>query len=458
MITRRNFIKASAASALAGVSALDISQNNAFAKINPNDFKTLVCIFLNGGNDSFNMLMPNTTAEYNAYAQSRQFLAHERSSLLPISPNGLGSNSFGLHPGMTELKNMFDDGDASLITNIGGLVQPTNKADIINGSAILPAGLGGHNSGQSYALGDHDNSIQNSTQDGIGGRLANEFENTSILPTNISIGTGYSLFSNHAEQRFYSIRARGLVRMHDYNLADGRFNNLDFTARREALSAINSIGSSDPNLLLRHSSDLITSGIDLSLTVQGFIEEIPPINTSFADNNTSQSLARAAELISIRETLGMHRQIIFIQVPQFDKHDFLRPGHDQAMESLSKSLSEFNDAMKEIDRHSSVLTYTASDFGRTLTSTGSGTDHAWGGNDILMSGAIKGGELFGTYPSMELDSDDDYRGDGRMIPTTSITQHGATIARWFGVPQNRLSAVFPNMSNFAGQTDLGYFA
>jgi len=125
---------------------------------------------------------------------------------------------------------------------------------------------------------------------------------------------------------------------------------------------------------------------------------------------------------------------------------------------LSNSLSEFNNAMKEIDKHSSVLTYTASDFGRTLTSTGSGTDHAWGGNDILMGGAIKGGELFGTYPSMELDSDDDYRGDGRMIPTTSITQHGATIARWFGVPQNRLSAVFPNMSNFAGQTDLGYFA
>ena len=458
MINRRNFLKASLASSFAGVGALDISQNSAFANVRPNDFKTLVCVFLNGGNDSFNMLMPNTLAEYNSYARSRQGLEHERSALLPISPRGLGSNSFGLHPGMSALQNMFADGDASLITNIGGLVQPTTKADINNGSAILPTGLGGHNSGQSYALGDHDNSIRNSTQDGIGGRLANEFENNSALPINISVGSGFTLFSSHNEERFYSIPRSGIIRMHDYNIDDGRFNRTAFTARRAALAELNSIGSSDQNLFLKHSSDLMTDGINLSFEVQRLISDIPPLNTQFSNNNTSRALSRAAELISIREELDMRRQIIFIEVPGFDTHDNLRAFHDPAMESLSNSLAEFNQAMKEIDMHSSVLSYTGSDFGRTLTSTGNGTDHAWGGNEILMGGAIKGGELFGTFPSLELDSDDDYRGDGRMIPTTSITQHTATIAKWFGVPESRLSEVLPNIRNFSGNEDLGYFA
>jgi len=254
MINRRNFLKASAAASFAGVGAVDLSKNSAFANIRPSDFKTLVCVFLNGGNDSFNMLMPNTTAEYNAYARSRRGLEHEQSTLLPISPRGLGNNSFGLHPEMSALQNMFSDGDASLIANIGGLIRPTSKADINNGSAILPSGLGGHNTGQSYALGDHDNSIENSTQDGIGGRLANEFQNDSALPINISAGSGFTLFSSHSEERFYGIPRNGIVRMHDYNMAEGRFNSAASTARREALAELNVLGLNDPNLFYITSS------------------------------------------------------------------------------------------------------------------------------------------------------------------------------------------------------------
>jgi len=373
MINRRNFLKASVATSFAGMGALDISQNAAHASVRPNDFKTLVCVFLNGGNDSFNMLMPNTNAEYNAYAQSRRGLEHERSALLPISPRGLGNNSFGLHPGMSALQNMFIDGDASLIANIGGLVQPTTKADINNGTAILPSGLGGHNTGQSYALGDHDNSVQNSTQDGIGGRLANEFQNDSALPINISVGTGFTLFSSHSEQRFYGVPRDGIARMHDYNIADGRFNSAASTARRAALSRLNSIGSADQNLLIQHSSDLLSNGIELSFEVQRLIANIPALNTEFSANNTSRAFARAAELISIREELDMRRQIIFIEVPGFDRHDRLRVWHDPAMESLSNSLAEFNQAIKELDMHSSVLTQPAP----AQTMHGEATKYSW---------------------------------------------------------------------------------
>ena len=462
MINRRNFLKASAASTFAGVGALNVSQRSASAAVTPgaNDFKTIVCVFLDGGNDSYNMLMPNTIAEYNAYAQSRQAIALERSLLQTISPKGLGANSFGLHPNMPELKNMFEDGDASLIANIGPLVEPTSKADITNGSAALPNGLGGHNTGSSYWMADHDNSV-NTSQDGIGGRLASEFVNLSDLPMSISAGAGYDLFLDHAVQRVYGVAPGGLVKMRDYDVSSGLFSRTAAATRRAALAQLNQLGIEDENVFAQHSGQLLSDGLELSITAQEFLNDVPPLDTEFPATpliNLSQNLERAAEMISIREQLDMRRQIIFVRASGFDRHDRLNIWHNPAMAELSAGLAAFNQAMKELDVHSSVLTYTASEFGRTLTNTGDGTDHAWGGNQILMGGGIKGGELFGSYPALELDGSEDYNGDGRMIPSTSVTQHAATIAKWFGVPQDRLSAVVPNISNFLTEPDLGFFA
>ena len=461
MINRRNFLKASAASSLAGTGALNLSLNSAHAAVAPNDFKTIVCVYLDGGNDSFNMLVPNTTAEYDAYARSRGALAHDRSALQSITPRGLGANSFGLHPNMPELKNMFDNGEASFIANVGPLIEPTSKADIVNGSASLPTGLGGHNTGSSYWKGDHDSTV-NASGDGIGGRLANEFVNNAELPMLISAGAGYDLFLNHAEQPVYGISPAGLVLMRDYNLAQAsRFASVPATARRAALEKLNMLGVNDENLFMQHSGQLLSQGLNLSLTAQELLGDIPPLGVEFPAapfTNVSQHLRRAAEMVSIREGLGMRRQIIYVRATGFDTHDALNAFHAPAMAELSASLAAFNETMKLLDMDSSVLTYTASDFSRTLTNTGDGTDHAWGGPQVLMGGGIKGGELFGSYPVLELDSDDDYNGDGRMIPTASVTQHAATIAKWFGVPQNRLSAVVPNIVNFSGQEDLGFFA
>jgi len=459
MINRRNFLKTSAASALAGAGVLDISSNTSFAQVSPNDFKTIVCVFMDGGNDSFNMLVPNTTAEYNAYAQSRQALAIERSALQTISPRGLGNNSFGLHPNMSALRNIFEDGDASLIANVGPLIEPTNKPDINNGSAILPTGLGGHNTGQSYWKGDHDNSVS-SSQDGIGGRLANEFVNLSPLPTSFSAGAGYDLFLDHAEQQFYGLSRFGLIEMLDYDRSSSQYNRTPAISRRAVLDRLNIMGAADENLFIQHSGERLAQGIELSLIAQGFLNDVEPLNLDFSPTpltDVSTHLRNAVSLIQIREQLNSRRQIIFVQASGFDRHDRLSVWHDPAMAEISESLATFNQAMKDLDIHSSVTTYTASDFGRTLTNTGDGTDHAWGGNQIIMGGAINGGELFGSFPSLDLDNDEDYNGDGRMIPSTSVAQHGATIARWFGVPENRISAVFPNIVNF-NQRDLGFFS
>ena len=458
MFNRRQFLKAGTASALAGATTASLLSSQVQAAVRPNDFKTMVCLFLDGGNDSFNMLAPKSSAEYNAYNASRRSLAIERSALLGITPKGLGANSFGLHPNMQALKNVFDDGDASFIANAGPLVESVSKADIINETARLPVHIGGHNTGSFYWKGDHDNS-SNSTKDGIGGRIANEFINDAGLPIGISSGAGYDLFLAHPKQNFYVVNRGGLKRMFDYNVDESsRFNSASSSARRAAVQRLNEMASADSSLLLQHAGDLLSDGLKLHLDIQRLLENVPPLKTQFPRFQVANDLRNAAELISIREQLNMRRQIIYVRMPGYDTHGDQAPAHDEFMRLLSEALAAFNSAMKELGSHDSVVTFTASEFGRTLTNTGDGTNHAWGGNQILMGGGIKGGEIFGSYPVLELDGEEDYNGDGRFIPSTSVTQMGATIAKWFGVPQNRMSTVFPNIVNFRGREDLGYFS
>jgi len=462
MNDRRNFLKASLATSLGacGASSIGLMSNTAMAGVGVNDFKSLVCIYLDGGNDSFNMLMPKTSAEYAAYNRSRQSLAFENSALQGISPRGLGIDSFGLNPNMPELRNLFNNGELSCLANVGSLIQPTSKADIINGSAVLPSALGAHNVQQSYWKGDHDSSSSTS-KDGMGGRIANEFLNRSQLPSVIAAESGFDLFLLHSDIRFYDLSRTGLIKMSDYNLSLSSvvsgYNAPPAVARRKALDMINQLARKEQNLLLKNTADTFADGLSLNVRLQSLIQDIPPLSQEFPRSNLARGLKSIAELISVREELEMNRQVFFVEMAGFDMHSSQTEAHARAMRQLSEAMAAFNSALKDINAESSVLTYTASEFGRTLTSNRDGTDHAWGGNHLLMGGGIKGGELFGTYPSLELDGPDDYNGDGRLIPTTSITQLGSTIANWFGVPSNRLSAVFPNITNFSGQEDLGFF-
>ena len=457
-MNRRNFLKNSAISGLtlSGLPILDTLNNSAHAAVAPRDFKTLVCVYLDGGNDSFNMLVPNTSTEYRAYQQSRQAFALEQSDLQLISPNGLGTNSFGLHPNMPGIKQMFDNSEASFIANAGPLIRATTKSDIVNETADLPTRLGSHSEGRSYWKSDHDNS-PNTTKDGIGGRLASEFINNGVLPINISSGSGYDLFLAHAQSNFYDVSRSGVIKMFDYDLSRSTYNRAPSIARRAAQAKLNELASSDPNLFIQHAGDLFAEGLDLNVRIQSLLENIPPSTVDFPVTNIGRHLKNAAALISIRQQLNMNRQIIFVRVSGFDTHSGQESAHPRLMQELNDALTAFNSELKQTDEYSSVVPYTASDFGRTLTNNGSGTDHAWGGNQILMGGAIKGGELFGSYPELRLDGPEDYNGDGRFIPSTSITQIGTTLARWFGVPDNRLSTVFPNITNFRGAEDLGYF-
>lgn len=461
-LDRRHFFKQS----LAGMAAFSTAGtfnsllNTANAAVTPtgNDFKTLVVINLNGGNDSLNMLIPNTSAEYELYRAPRSNLAFDKSALRPINPIGMAAESFAINPSMPGFQSMFEDGDLAFVANVGGLVEPINKTEFLAGSKQIPAGLGGHNTQAAYWQADHSNRI-NTTGDGWGGRLSNEFIINGTLPTSIAINNGNNLFQRHARQGFYNVGLSGLISLRDFS---GPSTNQGILARRKAISAMNQLAIASADPFTKHVGSLFDEGVNLNVTLQSALAGIEDLSDRFptpASGNGSAfsaSLARAAEMILIRQNLGMRRQVIFLEQAGFDTHSKQGENHLNLMTDLSAFLNTFNNIMKEKGVHNSVVTATTSEFGRNLASNGDGTDHAWGAQHVVMGGPVDGQKIHGTFPSLVLNGADDYNGLGRMIPTTSVTQYGATIAKWFGVPTNQLATVFPNLINFPGNETLGF--
>lgn len=462
--SRRRFLKQSLASMAGFSSASTFSAllNTANAAVTPtgDDYKTLVVVNLNGGNDSLNMLIPNTTDEYQQYRSPRPNLAFDKSSLLPINPIGMSTGSFAVNPSMPGIQSMFEAGDLAFVANVGGLVEPITKAEFLasNRTKKIPAGLGGHNTQAAYWQADHSNRI-NTTGDGWGGRMANEFIINGTLPTSIAINNGNNLFQRHDAQSFYNVGLSGLISLRDFS---GPSANQGILARRRAIEALNQLAIASPDPFIQHAGALFDEGIDLNVTLQAALSNIEDLSDRFpsavsgAGTSFASSLARAAEMILIRERLNMRRQVIFLEQAGFDTHSKQGENHLALMTDLGAFLAAFNALLKDKGVHGSVLTVTTSEFGRNLASNGDGTDHAWGAQHIVMGGPVDGQKIHGTFPSLELDGPDDYNGLGRMIPTASVSQYGATIAKWFGVPDNKLSTVFPNLTNFVGNETLGF--
>lgn len=462
MKDRRNFLKLSAFS-VGSLGLFDGLSKQAFAAIAPDDYKSLVVVNLNGGNDSLNMLIPNTTSEYNQYAAPRSNLAYDKSTLLPISPIGLAANSFALSPRMSAMQTLFNEGDLSFVANVGSLIAPITKQafnDELRTQA-RPVGIGGHNTQAAYWQADHSNRID-TTKDGWGGRLANEFLSTAVLPTNISIKSGHTVLQSHATERFYNVGLNGLNTVADFEV--GR-ENPAIRARRKAINSLNQLAANSSDPFMQHAGQLFTEGLDLNLALQTSLSSVTedlssrfPAPKSGNGGAFAAGLARIAELIKIRQQLGMRRQIFFVELAGFDTHSSQAVNHGNLSEDLSTFLKVFNDIItEEADTRNSVITVTTSEFGRNLASNGDGTDHAWGAQHMVMGGPIDGGKLFGSFPSLELDGNDDYNGLGRMIPTLSISQYGATVAKWFGVPDQNLIKVFPNLANYAAaDRDIGF--
>ena len=423
---------------LSSVSAASMQHMNEFD--DGEDYRALVCILLGGGNDSYNMLVPTSTDAYNHYSQTRSNLALAKDTLLPLSLKTGNSTELGLHPSMTELKDLYDQNKVAFLSNVGTLVEPTTKAQFGNFGSKLPLGLFSHSDQAKHwqtSIPDSRNTI------GWGGRLAdlvmaaNENEQISM---NISL-SGKNVFQSGLQTSEYSIlpNGTGSVGIQGYGGND-MFN----TIRTSAVKS----------LLEKEYQDIFQrtygQGVQFAQnTHELFSQEIGDtvLRTSFSDHQLSRSLQMIARTIKIRKELGMKRQTFFVQFGGWDHHDEVLNNQMYMLSDLSKAMKEFDEAMQELDLGKQVTTFLISDFARTLTSNGNGTDHAWGGNVIVMGDAVKGGDVYGTYPSLQLGNELEL-GGGVLIPQISTDEYFAELALWYGVTNHDLKDLFPNIGNF----------
>jgi uncharacterized protein (DUF1501 family) len=445
-MTRRRFLRAAAAGGLlyafgrtpgsivahaAGVSGFS-------------DYKALVCVFLYGGNDSWSVVVPRSTAEYDAYAASRQNLAIARETLLPITPSGGGD--FGMHPSMTQLADLFTAGSCAVVANVGPLIAPITREQYRARTVPVPPQLFSHNDqqGQWHTLRG-----RNPSNTGWAGRVADLLAAQlpgQPLATNVSL-SGATVMQAGTSVRPYVMGEAGSQSFKAFGSTALQ------VARRSAFEQL--MAAQQPSVYGRAYADVHRRASDLAGLVNSALAGAPALATAFpANSSLATQLKTVARMIAVRDQLGMSRQIFFVATGGFDTHDdqlVLQPG---LLGDVSASLAAFHAATVELGVAAQVTTFTQSDFGRSLTSNGDGSDHAWGGVQLVLGGAVKGGAFYGDYPVLERGGERDV-GGGRLIPAVSSDQYVATLAKWFGVQDAQLPTVAPSIGNFA-ERDLGF--
>ena len=451
MIGRRNFIRRSALAAVgsSSFSALTTQFNLAHAQVGgADDYRALVCVFLYGGNDAFNMLVPRSLGEHTTYADTRRSLAIAREDLLPLNPANSVAADYGLHPQMPDLKNLFDDGRLSLIGNVGTLIEPTLQSDYVNKRVELPPQLFSHNDQQNFVM-----SLQsNRNRQGWASRMADLMLDTNAnqnLSMNITL-SGSNTFQTGGLQAPYAIGSGGV---NDYwSLQPG--NPEEWSVRRNAAyDAL--LAQSQSHLFATEFARTQRRSIDLGVELRQALNAVGAPQTAFDGSSRLASMLRmVSHLIAARSQLGMKRQIFFVGIGDYDTHGDQINRHPTLMNELNHALTSFYNATVELGVSDKVTTFTASDFGRTLTSNGDGTDHGWGSHQMVMGDGVDGGKIFGTMPELAIGSNDDI-GEGRIIPTTSVDQYAATLAGWYGLTPSQIAETFPTLANF-NAADLGF--
>ncbi len=414
-------------------------------RFNAGDYKALVCVFLYGGNDGNNTIVPTGTLDYNDYAAARGTLALPRVSLLPIAPLHSDGRSWGLHPSLGGIRNLFAQRHAAILANVGPLVAPVTRDDYLMGSAALPPQLFSHSDQTVHwmtSLPDRP------ALSGWGGRVADLLRNLNAnaqISMSISVaGTNTFEVGNQVTQ--YQVSTEGALGLDNYD--SGPFADPSSRAIKSLLETPYS------NLLERAYAGIKKRAIDNGEMLGAAINGIPPLVTEFPDTDLGRQLRMVARLIGARSPLEQQRQIFFVATGGYDTHgDQLNPQADLLAE-LDQSLTAFYQATVEMGVAQQVTSFTASDFGRTYPANDDGSDHGWGGHHFILGGAVQGGDIYGAMPTLAIEGPDDTE-QGRWIPSTSVDEYSATLAKWFGVAPGNLADVFPNLGRFA-RPDLGF--
>ncbi|MEN0005586.1 MAG: DUF1501 domain-containing protein [Bacteroidota bacterium] len=412
--------------------------NAPYLSIN-DDYRALVCIMLGGGNDSFNMILPRDNASYNEYAITRSNMSLAQDQMLSLNPLTYNEKELGIHPAMPEMQGLFDQGKLAVVCNVGTLVQPTTKASYNNG-ASLPFGL--------YSHADQDKQWQTSVPQtnaatGWGGRLADLVQSANTnqnISMNISL-SGKNLFQLGQEAAEYSILpvGSGSQGITGYG-GMSTFNQI----RTEAVNSL--MEQQYQDIFKQSYADVVKASQNTHELFSAAVGN-STLSTTFSESELSQRLRMVARTMKVREQLGVSRQTFFIRFDGWDHHDELLNNHNQMLGIVSKAMSEFQAALAELNLEDCVTTFTISDFARTLTSNGNGTDHGWGGNVLVMGSQVKGQEVYGSYPSLLLGGDLEV-GGGVLIPQLSTDEYFAELALWYGVSKSELVTLFPNIGNF----------
>lgn len=415
------------------------------------DYKALVCIFLAGGNDCHNTVIPISTSQqnYSLYAQGRQTLALPQASLPTISN---GSDVYGLHTSMPEMAALYNAGNAAIVANTGMLLQPVTQAQYQSGNlSILPAQLFSHS--------DQTNQWQTAIPNGAasigwGGeaadRLASYNQGATFSPVTSTGGCG--LFCTGAQTFPATVPPTGAATL------AGAGSGSRLAALQQLLTFSNGLQ------LVQAANNNLSVGIGYANALTAALAS-SNIQTTFPSSALGQQLQTVAKIMKVQQALGVYRQVFFCQLDGFDTHGGQTAIQQSLLTDLSQSVSQFYAATtQELGIGNKVVTFTASEFGRTLQPNGSpggGTDHAWGSHHFVISqgaqsgGSLQGGKFFGNFPSLALGGPNDANTRGTLIPTTSVEQYAATIGSWFGLAPSDIAAMFPYLSNFP-TSNLGF--
>jgi len=454
-ISRRRFLGQAGCAAMGGTtllsSIINLGAINTLAArphiIGSSDYKAIVCILLSGGADTHNFLVPTEATEYADYQASRTNLALETSELLELDYSDNG-RTFAVNQAMAPVKTLFDDGDLSFVANIGTLVEPiASVSEFESGLKKLPLGLYSHSDQQMH----WQTSVpQSRSAVGYAGRLADMFHDMNTIPEismNISLA-GKNRFQAGQQYNEYAIDRNTTEQNIGFDGFPTWWSNSGYTNLAKN-NAIDSLADQQYiNVFEKTIGSLTKQTGESNQIFKIALEKLNPITTEFSDTNLSRDLKKAAEVISIQQHLGANRQIFFINYGGWDHHNDLKSRQGTMLPVLADAMAEFNAAMTEIGMKENVVTFTASDFARTLTTNGNGSDHAWGGNNMIMGGPVNGGQILGNYPSLALDGALNLSGRGRILPTTSVDEFYAELALWYGASPNDLDYILPNLCNF----------
>jgi uncharacterized protein (DUF1501 family) len=452
--TRRDFIRNGCCAAAAlgvATSFRSFGLINAMAQ-SASPFQSLVCIFLFGGNDANNMLIPNDTTGYANYNTIRGGggLALAQNTLLPITAKTAqnGSTLFGLHPNLPEIQSLFSAGKLAFLGNVGPLVQPLTRAQYMAATLPQPVNLFSH--------ADQQAQWQTSELDGFpttgwAGRVADNIQpllnGSAVFPPITSVA-GTAIFCTGQETQPYAIIPGSTPGLTGFD------TTAPSTARLAALQQLLTLDTGVS--LIQAASSITTNALADSKTLSAALAGETPLQTVFPTTGLGAQLLQVAQILKVRAALGLSRQIFFCSLGGFDTHSNQIATQQSLFAQLSPAVNAFYNATVELGISNQVTTFTMSDFSRTYQpATDGGTDHAWGSVQMMVGDSVLGGDIYGTLPEFALGGPNDVANNGRWIPTTALDQYGATLASWFGVQAASLPGIFPNLANFTTKT-LGF--